>query len=693
MLYGVLFFLLAFFFISTFVATTYRDVAYRNLHPATRLCKEGLETGWTILSDVDAVKARDPSIASDKEFKDPSNNELYAVVTNPIWAKRFRCALQRHIIPNRDASDILKRRIEYYLGFLEYKENGEPYPLVQDPDSGDASDSADFLKRLIREGNTNPPIEQLAALRQHLKTGSNYVVVFAHGWRHDASIGDTNVADLRLYAAHVARFLADRCEAEGLYCDTRVTAVYIGWRGARVNERLWEKYLGPVGSYLASGAAVTTLFDRKPVSEQVAPSVISALRAIESDLSPLDQSANVKPNWPINRMIIFGHSLGGNLLMSGLQDDLLKSVRRHTPTKTIPPVLGDLVILINPAAEALKWTEVQREVWNKIAFRVDLNTTMQTISDGHKFFHETQRPVIISITSALEFPAGGLREADCIWDALHRDQRYNDDRQRFIDQLRKSDGYFKQGVEYDQDTHDLFPAFKFDFRPLADWLVRENARCAPPLTQWYWWPISLLKRGFAALLRTFPFQNTNVESSHTIGNLDPPRPAPGLPGQSLTSAAPFGTTHEITGLPTLRPERKYNPYYTIPSVRITCLPANYWLLRARQAAPPNGTFWDSENLGLPLTDLPAQGHVQEHPAAHFVHGFSLSGIAPITRANDPFWNMRAFDNILSKHDGYKLSSFICAMNQLVMDDITSQTLSISNKTADPSPIAPRTNPN
>jgi hypothetical protein len=117
-------------------------------------------------------------------------------------------------------------------------------------------------------------------LRQHLKTGSNYVVVFAHGWRHDASIGDLNVADLRLYAAHAARFLAERCETEGLYCDTRVTAIYIGWRGARVNERFWEKYLGPVGSYLASGAAVTTLFDRKPVSEQVAPSAISALRAI-----------------------------------------------------------------------------------------------------------------------------------------------------------------------------------------------------------------------------------------------------------------------------------------------------------------------------------------------------------------------------------------------------------------------------
>jgi hypothetical protein len=30
--------------------------------------------------------------------------------------------------------------------------------------------------------------------------------------------------------------------------------------------------------------------------------------------------------------------------------------------------------------------------------------------------------------------------------------------------------------------------------------------------------------------------------------------------------------------------------------------------------------------------------------------------------------MRAFDTALVRHDGYMLSSFICAMNQLVMDD-------------------------
>jgi hypothetical protein len=71
------------------------------------------------------------------------------------------------------------------------------------------------------------------------------------------------------------------------------------------------------------------------------------------------------------------------------------------------------------------------------------------------------------------------------------------------------------------------------------------------------------------------------------------------------------------------------------------------------------------------------------PAAQFMHGFNLGGTAAITRANDPFWNMRAFDNALSRHDGYRLSTFICAMNQLVMDDITSWDEILPNKIAEP----------
>ena len=52
------------------------------------------------------------------------------------------------------------------------------------------------------------------------------------------------------------------------------------------------------------------------------------------------------------------------------------------------------------------------------------------------------------------------------------------------------------------------------------------------------------------------------------------------------------------------------------------------------------------------------------------HGFYPAHLPPITRANDPFWNLRALDNALAEHDGYMLSSFICAMQQLVLDDVT-----------------------
>jgi hypothetical protein len=670
---SVCFLLLLFFVFATLILTTHRDVAYRNLHPVNKVCKEGLDTGWTILSEVNP----NPQTANDDEWTDPSNDETYAVAKDSIWARRLRCALQRHVIP----ASAGKKPVEYYLGFLEYKENGDPYLLAADtPDGDDKPVDAHILQNLITDGNTKPQIEQLDALRKHLSEGSNYVIVFAHGWRHDAGIGDGNVADLRLYAAHVARFLADRCETEGLYCKTRVTAIYIGWRGARVDERLWTTYLGSFGAHMAEFAAAITLFDRKPVSEQIAPSAISALRAIESDLSDRDGDGNLKPNWPTNKMIIFGHSLGGNLFATGLENDLIKAVSRHQAGEHLPPILGDLVVLINPAAEAAKWTRVQREVWNKIPFHLDDNTTMKTVTNGHSFFPRDQKPVILSITSALEFPAGGLREGDCTWIAL--DTGRNRIREIFKENLAKSDGLFKEGVEYDRATHVLFPTFKFDFRPIADYLDRNadriegfQRRCVS-FTPTIWSRLRAAPdRILALLLRVFPFQNTDNESSHTIGNLDPPRPANGVPGQSLTSSAPFGTTHELIGLMRPTTEEKHNAYFTIATAPISCPPANYWLQRARvKKIQQNGTYWDSEDL----SDASPGPLRAEHPALQFLHGFESSGIAPITRANDPFWNMRAFDNALSKHGGYRLTSFICAMNQLVMDDITTWQHAIAN---------------
>jgi hypothetical protein len=163
---------------------------------------------------------------------------------------------------------------------------------------------------------------QISVIEDHLKNHeSNFVVAFVHGWRHDASIGDTNVRDARHYGAHVARFLADRCEKykQIEFCGVTVTVVYIGWRGARVDERKLQQHFGVVGEWIGTMAAIPTLFDRKPVSEEVGPSTVTALR----------QLYNSMPEGHLKKMIVFGHSLGGNLLISTLKDYMVKMVGRH----------------------------------------------------------------------------------------------------------------------------------------------------------------------------------------------------------------------------------------------------------------------------------------------------------------------------------------------------------------------------
>jgi hypothetical protein len=238
---------------------------------------------------------------------------------------------------------------------------------------------------------------------------------------------------------------------------------------------------------------------------------------------------------------------------------------------------------------------------------------------------------------------------------------------------------FDSGVDYDWATHDLFPTFKFDFRPAAAYLEHIAARiearqpegesCATFKTPGLVAQLESLPVRFVSLIMaTFPFQNSAIEESHTIGNLDPPRPAAGVLADALPSAAPFGTTHELLGLHKPGSE-KHNPYATLADAEIDCPITDGWLTRARaRRKDQGGMFWDSDDLApAPGPSLPGHGA----PTARFLHGLQLSGIAPITRANDPFWNLRAFDNALSRHDGYRLTSFICAMDQLVLDDITS----------------------
>ena len=659
-------------FLNYGVLSTDQARAYRDLDPGLADCRDGLTKGWTVLADTGREALRAAMPMDGDGWVDASNDESAAVAADGRWATRLRCALQRHVVPARAPGG---RDLAYHLGFIEFQEDGEPYALVSREGASDTAIDSAMLRHAMDDemrikgmpaSAVKPVITQLDALKRHLATGSHYVIAFVHGWRHDARIGDRNVADLRLYAAHAARFLAQRCPSDPRTCDMDVTAIYIGWRGARVDEQGLRSWFGDaVGGFFGGLSAGATLFDRKPVSEAIAPAAVSALRTIESTLTAPGSH---------NKLIVAGHSLGGNMLATGLKDDIVKAVRRHRFGESLPPVLGNLVVLINPASEASKWTAIQREVWTNLAEHSDPSTPAAAVVRDDGYFPVEQRPVLMSVTAALAFPAGGLRPGDCAWIGLDVADAFAAARRKIRGRLAMTDSMFDAGVDYDWATHDLFPTFKFDFRPAAAFLDRAAARfegrqprgescTAPPPVSLAARLLTLPLRTLSLLAATFPFQNTTREESHTIGNLDPPRPAAGVLADAQTSAAPFGTTHELMGIDAPGLER-HHPYATLADAALDCPRSDHWLTRARLArADRRGSFWDSADL--------APGRAGENsPAARFLHGLQLTGIAPITRPNDPFWNVRAFDNALSQHDGYRLSSFICALNQLVMDDIT-----------------------
>jgi len=341
------------FLIAFALLDTRRDVAYRYSAPGSDECVAQQLPANSIILANEKIDNDELSAIRQIESSDPKQKDA------------FTCMLQLHamrpgFVPENPDKTAGNPSLGYYLSFLEFEENGDPAQL----------------------GSHHKLLDQLQidALMAHLdkqkKAGrQNFVFAFIHGWRHDARIGDENVKNVRLMAAHLASFLEQRCRKNSRYCGATVTAVYVGWRGARVDETrigwLLRGYFADTTATINNAIASMTLFDRKPVSERIAPTVISALQAIDREIRTEDHQSS----WfEQPRLIVIGHSLGGNLLATGVKDSMIGIVARHLDelqksrdaskagqrAPLVKPPFGDLIVLLNPASEAEKWIALQR---------------------------------------------------------------------------------------------------------------------------------------------------------------------------------------------------------------------------------------------------------------------------------------------------------------------------------------------
>ncbi|MGB7242929.1 MAG: hypothetical protein WBC93_12685, partial [Sulfitobacter sp.] len=203
--------------------------------------------------------------------------------------------------------------------------------------------------------------EQLNALKSNLKRNSqNYVITYVHGWRHDSEIGDTDVQKFRVLLAYSRSFLNTRCVKLNRYCNASLTGVFVGWRGRTFPEPVDRKKSNAFLNGIYTILAAPTLWSRKKQSENFAKGVQPVIGEIIDGIK--DELTLNTDSYIADKHLVFGHSLGGNMLATFMQPKVMAAVNDHTLGTTMKPIVGDLVVLLNPASEASKWTSFQEAI-------------------------------------------------------------------------------------------------------------------------------------------------------------------------------------------------------------------------------------------------------------------------------------------------------------------------------------------
>ena len=241
---------------------------------------------------------------------------------------------------------------EHYLGFVEFDDQGQLW------DRGQMREVVGSYQEIAGQSDV-------------------LLVVFVHGWHHNAESGDGNIDSFD-------RLLGSLAEIEAQGGKRKVLGLYVGWRGESI-EIPWVNDL--------------TFWDRKNTAHNV------GLQGVTELLLRLEEIVNVKAGMetevppPLNsRMVVIGHSFGGAVVYTALQQvlaDRFIDSRRGKTVSDDAKGFGDLVVLVNPAFEAMRFA------------------TLYDISQEHcRQYFGTQLPKLAVMTSRgdlatkMAFPIG-----------------------------------------------------------------------------------------------------------------------------------------------------------------------------------------------------------------------------------------------------------------------------------------------
>jgi hypothetical protein len=270
----------------------------------------------------------------------------------------------------------------------------EDHPVTADP-------SISYLLGIVEfddQGAKHIPA-QMDALFTRLEAESAdqdlCITVFVHGWEHNAAFHDTNVDEFRALLETLA--LTEREHGTALHGKPRkAVGIYASWRGKSIDGDLFP----------------LTFWGRKDAAERVAKGSVRELlgraRALRDTLNrktwsgKLLQAGAPLPRGEMlrsTRLLTIGHSFGGLIVYSALAQyytDRAAAAMMSTALgdardedKAIS-AYGDLVVIVNPAVEAMSWEPIRQIVEGRTATA----------------FSRGQKPVFVEVTSTADNATG-----------------------------------------------------------------------------------------------------------------------------------------------------------------------------------------------------------------------------------------------------------------------------------------------
>jgi hypothetical protein len=193
------------------------------------------------------------------------------------------------------------------IGFVEFNEAGKPY---------DSSVVDSVIEKIEVASRTS---------RKNL-----LMVVFIHGWHHNAEQTDRNVIEFK-------QFLLDLQTDETKVLVGRerdVIGIYMGWQAKATDSRIVQ------------------LLSYRAKKELGLETGLAGVRDVLARLASL-RSSNQN-----NRLVLIGHSFGGGVLYSAVETKLIAELSDSDLIRQ--KAYGDLVILMNPAIEAARLVELHK---------------------------------------------------------------------------------------------------------------------------------------------------------------------------------------------------------------------------------------------------------------------------------------------------------------------------------------------